>query len=105
MEPSQKRKLRSQAHSLKPVVMLGNQGLTDNVQSEINQALNDHELIKIRIAGADKEDRNVIAQTICEKQGADLIQEIGHIIAVYRKNPDKHKKPSKSPKKSPKKKP
>ncbi len=85
---TQKRQLRGSAHSLKPVVILGDKGLTDNVLEEINRALDDHELIKIRINAADKAQRQQITQDICEKTQAQLIHTIGHIIAIYRENTD-----------------
>jgi RNA-binding protein len=80
------RNLRAQAHSLKPVVIVGANGLTDNVLNEIEQAVEHHELIKIRLNVGDKE--AAIAE-ICQKTRSELVQKIGHIIAVYRKNYDK----------------
>lgn len=80
------RDLRSRLHHLKPVVIIGNNGLTSAVLQEINRALTDHELIKIR---ANAESRELLAQmvnAICEQCDAILIQTIGNILAVYRKN-------------------
>lgn len=79
-----KKLLAAQVHQLKPVVMIGNKGLTDAVQAEINEALEAHELIKIRIAGGDRDYRETIMTTVCEHQGAILIKKIGHIFAIYR---------------------
>jgi len=83
-----KKKLRAQAHSLKPVIMIGQSGFTAAVLAEIELALNNHELIKIRIR-AEREDRKQISEKICTDTGAELIQSIGQIIAIYRKNPNK----------------
>lgn len=77
--------LAEQVHKLKPSVMIGNKGLTEAVQAEIDQTLEHHELIKIRIAGSDKEDREQIIQEVCRVQNATLIKKIGHIFAIYRK--------------------
>ena len=79
---------RSQAHSLKPVVIIGSNGVTDAVLAEINRALNDHELIKVKIASQDREQRKADALQICEALEAQLIQNIGNISIIYRKNPE-----------------
>ena len=87
---SQKRQqLKAQAHSLSPVVLLGDKGLTTNVLSEIDQALTVHELIKVKIAGAEKEDRQRTTQEICQKTKCELVQLIGNISVLYRKKPKK----------------
>ena len=81
------RELRSKLHHLKPVIIIGNNGLTDAVIQEINRALNDHELIKIRTQIKDrKKELTQVIQEICTKTDAALIQVIGHIVAIYRKN-------------------
>jgi RNA-binding protein len=82
------RKLRATAHNLNPVVMIGQAGLTAAVLAEIEGALNAHELIKIRIR-AEKEERGQMSRQICNDTGAELVQNIGQIAVVYRKNPDK----------------
>jgi RNA-binding protein len=88
LTPQDIRELRSKIHHLKPIVIIGNNGLTESVIQEIDRALNDHELIKIRVSVKDsKEELIKITQEICTKTDATLIQFIGHIIAVYRKNP------------------
>ena len=83
------RHLRAQAHHLKPVVIVGANGLNDNVLHEIDQAVDHHELIKVRLNAGDKQDREAMIAIICEKARADLVQQIGHIISIYRKNHDK----------------
>lgn len=79
------RELAQQVHKLKPIVMIGNKGLTEAVQAEIDQSLEHHELIKIKIAGSDKEDRGQIIDSVCRTQNATLIKKIGHVFAIYRK--------------------
>lgn len=81
--------LKARAHSLKPVVMIGEKGLTDAVLAETNIALDSHELIKIKITGHEREDKQAIAQELCHELDAQLIQKIGNIIVVYRLNLEK----------------
>ena len=83
------RHLRSLAHSLKPVVIIGGNGLTDNVINEIHQALDTHELIKVKINADDKQDRQTMIQRIVELTEAEFIQLIGHIGIFYRRHPKK----------------
>jgi RNA-binding protein len=77
--------LKAQAHHLKPVVLLGDKGLTEAVQKEIGVALAAHELVKIRISADDHEQRDASIKAICEHHGATLIQQMGHMATVYKK--------------------
>ena len=88
MNAANKKKLRAEAHSLKPVVMIGQSGLTDAVLAELELALNTHELLKVKIL-AEREDRKLITEKICANSGAELIQSIGQIAVIYRLNPNK----------------
>lgn len=88
LTPKQKQQLKGQAHQLNPVVLLGQHGLTDAVQQEIEQALLDHELIKIRIPSIDRDERSRLITEICQARQAELVQAIGHIAVIYRKNPN-----------------
>jgi RNA-binding protein len=85
---AQKKRLKAQAHSLKPVLTVGQSGLTESVLKELEITLDTHELLKIKIR-ADKEQRKQIRDQIINESQAELIQSIGQIIVVYRKNPDK----------------
>lgn len=78
--------LKAEAHSKKPVVLIGQKGITESVIAEIDLALNHHELIKVKIAGQERADRQVIANEICEKTNASQIQIIGQILVLYREN-------------------
>ncbi|HET8807326.1 MAG TPA: ribosome assembly RNA-binding protein YhbY [Methylophaga sp.] len=80
----QRRYLKGLAHPLKPVVMIGNSGLTPNVLNEIEQALSHHELIKVRVSGQERADRKQMLDQIAEQTGADLVMVIGHIGGFYR---------------------
>lgn len=89
LNEKQKRHLRTLGHKLKPVVMIGGAGLTDAVQNEIELALRRHELLKIRVSGAERDEREAMIQHICDTNTAHLVQRIGHIALVYRRNEDK----------------
>ena len=80
--------LRARAHSLNPVVMISEKGLSDNLLKEIDRSLSAHELIKIRVFGDDKAQRAQAMEAICSSVGAVPVQHIGKILVVYRKNPD-----------------
>lgn len=80
----QRRYLKGLAHPLKPVVMIGNSGLTPNVLNEIELALSHHELIKVRVSGQERADRQHMLDQIAEQTGADLVMVIGHIGGFYR---------------------
>ncbi len=86
MELSNKQKqfLKSAAHPLKPVVMLGGNGLTEGVLAEIELALEYHELIKVKVPEEDREVRNAINLTIAEHAKAALVQSIGKVSVFYR---------------------
>ena len=94
----QQRALKAKAHSLKPIILLGQKGLTDAVMVEINAALEYHELIKIKLAGAERDDRQALATAICEQTHADQVGIIGQILIAYRPNLEKQKKAAKAAK-------
>ncbi|MCU7845417.1 MAG: ribosome assembly RNA-binding protein YhbY [Candidatus Thiodiazotropha sp. (ex Monitilora ramsayi)] len=88
---AQIRELKKLAHSLKPVVIVGQHGLSDNVLAEIDSTLDIHELIKVKLAGADKADREAMSGEIVAKLSASLVQIIGRVAIFYRPNPKKKK--------------
>lgn len=85
----QKRWLKKQVHHLKPVVTVGQHGITEPVLAEIEIALSHHELLKIKINAGDREDRDAAIGVIRERTQADLITRIGNVAAFYRHNPKK----------------
>lgn len=85
----QKKHLKGRAHTLKPFVIIGSQGLTDAVHNEIEQVLKDHQLIKVRINAETREERREMAVAICHQHEATLLQTIGHIVVIYRPSQDK----------------
>lgn len=86
MKTASRQALKAQAHHLKPVVQLGSKGLTDAVVEETSVALKTHELIKVKINGAEKEERQAMAADLCTRLQAELVQLIGNTAIVYRKN-------------------
>ena len=87
----QKRQLRKLGHTLKPVVMIGTNGLTDGVCNETELSIAHHELIKIKVNASDRDERDEIIKTLCQRCNAELVQRIGHIALVYRRNPQNPK--------------
>lgn len=87
MNTARRQALKAQAHHLKPVVLLGAKGLTPAVVDETNVALTAHELIKVKINGAEKEDRILMSTDLCQQLKADLVQLIGSTAIIYRQNP------------------
>ncbi|CAH9057241.1 RNA-binding protein [Pseudoalteromonas sp. CIP111854] len=85
----QKQYLKGLAHPLKPVVLLGANGLTEGVLVEIDQSLNIHELIKIKVPTNDRETKQLIFDAIVRETGAYKVQTIGHIIVLYRQSEEK----------------
>lgn len=83
---SQKKHLRGLGHSLDPVVLIGQQGLTDAVVAEARAALHAHELIKVRARVGDRKLREEIFAGLAARTGADLVQEIGNVGLFYKKN-------------------
>lgn len=88
LSTKQKQFLKGLAHHLNPVVMLGNNGLTEGVLAEIDNALNHHELIKVKIAGSDRETKQLIINAIIRETGSGAVQTIGHILVLYRPSED-----------------
>lgn len=84
------KRMRAIGHKLKPVVIIAGKGLTDGVIAEIDRALTDHELIKIKLAADSREARTELTKQISERTGAELIQSVGHIALMLRraKKPD-----------------
>ncbi|WP_448214036.1 ribosome assembly RNA-binding protein YhbY [Colwellia sp. MEBiC06753] len=81
--------LKGLAHSLKPVVLLGSNGLTEAVVAEIDFALSHHELIKVKIPTDDRETKALIVDAICRETQAEKVQVIGKTLIIYRQSEDK----------------
>ena len=84
LSPAKKKQYRTLGHNLKPVVMIADKGITDGVTKEINRALKDHELIKIKLNINEPTTRKELATEICAGHKAELVQAIGKIILIFR---------------------
>lgn len=82
----QTRHLRSLAHGLKPVVIVGDKGLTTAVLEEIDSALEIHELIKVKVRADEREERQQMIQTMTKKTHSENVQRVGHIVTLFRRN-------------------
>ncbi|MEO8778572.1 MAG: ribosome assembly RNA-binding protein YhbY [Rhodanobacter sp.] len=87
--PSQARYLRSLAHDLKPLLLLGNKGATQAVVKELSQTLDIHELVKVKLSGGDKEERQAQIDALVAGTQAETIHQIGHVVVLFRRNTDK----------------
>lgn len=85
----QKQYLKGLAHSLKPVVQLGGNGLTEGVLAEIDNALSHHELIKVKVPTDDREEKSLIMDAIIRETGALKLQVIGHVLIMFRQSDEK----------------
>jgi RNA-binding protein len=88
MDKDLKLKLKKLAHSLKPVVMIGQKGLTASVLNETDVALKAHECIKIKITGWEKEDKTEMVNSLCQHLHSDFVDSIGNIFILYRERND-----------------
>ena len=88
LKASQKRYLRGLAHELKPVIMVGNKGVSAAVIAEFSLALDQHELVKVRLAGDDRAERAEQVTKLAAGGNAELVQTIGKVASFYRRNAD-----------------
>ena len=106
LTPGERRALQARAHALDPVVLIGDGGLTAAVLTEIDRSLNAHELIKIRVAGQDRDARADTLRRVCDDLGAIAIQHIGRVLVIYRQRPEpavkSRTKPRRKPRRAPK---
>lgn len=88
LSPKQRQALKAQAHGLKPVVLLGSAGLSGSVLKEIDRALAAHELIKVKVPGDDRDERDRIHATVADHLSAARVQAIGKLLILYRPAPE-----------------
>ena len=86
---SQKKYLRGLGHQLKPLLMVGDSGLSDSVLAEFESTLAHHELIKVRVRVDDRTSRDAIIAQLCTNHATTLIQRTGNVALLYRANPQK----------------
>ncbi|MBA1275284.1 YhbY family RNA-binding protein [Stutzerimonas azotifigens] len=87
----QKKRFKSIGHHLKPVLIVAENGLTEGVQAELDRALSDHELIKVQFRITERDDRRALMDALCEAGNCELVQSIGKMALVYRRNPKVNK--------------
>ena len=80
------KQLRAIGHKLKPVVTIAGKGLNENVLTEIDRALSDHEFIKIKLAVGGRDARRAVSEELCARTGAALVQSVGNVILVLRRS-------------------
>ena len=85
----QRRHLKGLAHPLSPIIRVGNAGVTPSVVAETGRALADHELIKVRVAAADREARDAAIESLAAETGSALVGRVGHVAILYRRHPDR----------------
>ncbi len=88
LSASERKKLKAQAHHLKPVIMIGKNGMTESFIKSVIKALYDHELIKIKFIDF-KDEKKELAKEISEKTDSDIVGMIGNILILYKENLDK----------------
>ena len=92
LTPEQCRALRAAAHHLHPVVTVASNGLSDSVVKEIDRSLNAHELIKVKLAGIERPERESLLEEICRRLDCAPVQHIGNTLILWREAPDEPKK-------------
>jgi RNA-binding protein len=88
LDSTTRKQYRKIAHHLQPIIMVGDGGVSEAVVAETNRALLDHELIKVRINVADREDRQAMGESLLEACTAETVQRIGKVLVIYRANPE-----------------
>lgn len=85
LSAAQRREYRAIAHNLKPIIIIGDKGLSESLMQELDRALDDHELIKVKVASTDREARSEVISELCANSGAELVQTIGKIAIIMRR--------------------
>lgn len=91
LSKNQLKHLLGLAHSIKPVILIGQNGLTESVLNELENAINHHELIKAKLNSDDRAQRKEMIESLLHHSKAELVQYIGKTVTLYRRNPKKPK--------------
>lgn len=86
LSTERKKQFRALGHKLNPIVTIADRGLTDGVKAELNRALDDHELIKVKLAVSEREDRKEAVEQLQALPGVEVIQQVGKVALLYRPN-------------------
>lgn len=81
---SNRKRFRAIAHKLKPIVTIAGNGVSESVAAELDRALNDHELIKVKLASGDRDERKEMIEAVIAATGAELVQQIGAVAVIFR---------------------
>jgi RNA-binding protein len=84
LSQQERKKFRTIAHQLKPVLTLGDAGASDGLLEELEARLEDHELIKVKVHAQSRDDRAALIDELCSQSGAELVQRTGHVALLYR---------------------
>ena len=85
----QRRHLRGLGHSLKPIIFIGQAGASPAVMAETTRALHDHELVKVRVTGMERDDRDQALDSLAQGTKSEIVGRIGHTAVLHRRNPEK----------------
>jgi RNA-binding protein len=88
LTPRQRAALKARAHPLEPVVTVGQHGASDALVAELDRSLTAHGLIKVKLAGADRQERDTLTAALCERTGAEAVQQVGRVLVLWRPRPD-----------------
>lgn len=88
LSEAQRKHLRRLGHDRTPIVLVGHAGLSVNLVAELDRALGDHELVKVRARVGDRAERDRILSELAAATGSELVHRIGHVALMYRRNPD-----------------
>ena len=91
LSESQKKYLRGRGHDLKPVITVGDAGLSASLMAEYESTIAHHELIKVRVRTGDRNVRDAIIDELCASDSTELIQRVGNVALIYRENVDEKK--------------
>jgi RNA-binding protein len=89
MDKTQIKQLKTIAHNLKPIVTVGQHGMKDSISDELEIALTFHQLVKLKVNLGDRDARDALIAELSKKHKAELVQRIGNIAVLYRRNFDK----------------
>jgi RNA-binding protein len=89
LSDAQRKHLRRLGHDRKPIVLVGKSGMGASLVAELDRALADHELVKLRARVGDRDERDSLLHELAQATRAELVQRIGHVALFYRPNPDK----------------
>ena len=92
LDNTELRRLKGIGHELKPIVMIGNNGITENIIQEVERALTDHELIKVKVPAGSKQERDELSNELANSVQAQLIHSIGRMALLLRRNPNANPK-------------